>query len=252
MKVAVTVTPKTPGRYEAVARAKAATWGVPFVERGLKSPIEPFFEQFDAVLVLGGKGWTLHDRSGELTFSPGLGLVRIRRRATGIGGEDLLIRLLELKAGDTLFDGTVGLAADAVVCEDVVGPAGRVIGVEGSLPLYLLVSEGLRAMGSQIELRHDTVKHALQQQGTGSVDCVMLDPMFEQPQKASPSFEILRRFALHEPLDAETLHEARRVARRWVVVKGGRRGKDFVRLGIPTAPLMHRNSPVLWGRLPPL
>lgn len=248
----MTVSAKTPGRFAAAARAQADAWGVPFLERAPKESLEPLFAVTDALLVLGGDGWKLVDAQGALRFSPGLGLVRVKRRARGEGQEDLLVRLLELAPGDTVFDGTLGLAADAVVCADVVGPTGRVIGAEASLPLFLLAQQGLSALGSAIEVRHGTALAVLRQLDTGSVDCVTLDPMFELKQKASPAFEALRRFAVHLPLDEATVLEARRVARRWVVVKGSRRGKDFVRLGLQPAPLMHKNSPVLWARLPPL
>jgi hypothetical protein len=62
---------------------------------------------------------------------------------------------------------------------------------------------------------------------------------------------LLRRFAVHEPLERDTLEEARRVARRWVVVKGGRFGRDFARLGLTPMP-MPRSAQLMWARLPPL
>ena len=83
-----------------------------------------------------------------------------------------------------------------------------------------------------------------------SVDCVMLDPMFDQPKKSSPHFELLRKFADHRPLDRETLDEARRIARRWVVVKGGRYTKQFDRLGLkPT--FTSRFKSTVWARIGP-
>jgi len=124
-----------------------------------------------------------------------------------------------------------------------------VIGVEASLAMFALVSEGLKAMGSTIDVRHGSSLEVLRAMPAGSVDCVVIDPMFDRPKKSSPAFEMLRRFAVHEPLERETLEEAQRVARRWVVVKGGRFGREFARLGLTPLP-MPRSAALMWARLP--
>ena len=61
---------------------------------------------------------------------------------------------------------------------------------------------------------------------------------------------MLRRYALHDPLDEVTLMEARRVARRWVVVKAGRYGQELERLGLTPLKLT-RFKPVVWARVGP-
>ncbi|MBL8912797.1 MAG: class I SAM-dependent methyltransferase, partial [Archangium sp.] len=218
-KLAVTVTAKQPGRYVAHAKEKAAEWGLPFVDREKKMSLAPMLEAHaDAFLVLGGDGWTLSDGQGSLRFSPGMGAVRIRRLInTPDQSDDVLLKLAELKAGDTVFDGTLGLAADALVCAFRVGDTGRVIGSEASLPIFALVSEGLRASGSQIEVRHGGAAQVLREFEDHSLDVITLDPMFEVPKKSSTAFEALRRFAVHQPLDEETLAHARRVAKRCVI-----------------------------------
>lgn len=248
--LAVTVSPKNPGRYQHAASAKAAEWALPFFERALKSPLEPMLASLaDAFLVLGGDGWTLHDARGSLAFSPGMAQVRLRRLAATTQDEDTILRLCELKAGDSLVDCTLGLAADSIVCASVVGPTGRVLGVEASRPLSILAREGLAALAPNIEVRHGLADDVLRALGPGSVDCVIIDPMFEAPNRASVQFETLRRFAVHAPLTHETLTLARRVARRWVVVKGGRRGTELTRLGLQRVEV-RRASPLQWARLP--
>jgi 16S rRNA (guanine1516-N2)-methyltransferase len=250
--LAVTVTAKKPGRYLNEAKLKAAEWGLPFFDRVEKSPLEPMLEAHaKAFLVLGGEGWTLQDAESALTFTPGMARVRIKRIALGQQEDDVIVRLCELKAGDTVFDGTLGLAGDSLVCEYKVGATGRVIGVEASLAVFALVSSGLARLGSTIDVRHGTAIEVLRSMPDASVDCVIVDPMFDRPKKASPAFELLRRFAVHEPLSLETLEEARRVARRWVVVKGGRYGREFARLGL-TPLAMPRSAALMWARLPPL
>ncbi|HEY1086622.1 MAG TPA: protein-L-isoD(D-D) O-methyltransferase, partial [Archangium sp.] len=67
---------------------------------------------------------------------------------------------------------------------------------------------------------------------------------------ATTTFDFMRRFAVHEPLSVETIDEARRVARRWVVVKGGRYGGELKRLGLKEVRLS-KTSPTVWGRVGP-
>lgn len=252
LALAVTTTGKAPGRHADLARAKAEAWGLPFLERPLKSPIEKLLEVAEALLVLGGAGWALADASGSCAFSPGLATVRLKRLDKGEQAQDVIVRLGELRPGDVVVDGTVGLAADALVCARAVGPTGRVLGAEASLPIWALVSEGLApdARSAHIEVRRASALELLRGLPGGSADVVCLDPMFDRPSKAAPGFAVLRRYAVHAPLDAETLAEARRVARRWVLVKAGRYGQEFERLGLREERLV-RGSPVRWARVPP-
>jgi hypothetical protein len=240
---------------EARAKAAAARWGVPFVERPRHGKgLDPLFGTVaEAVLVLGGNGWTLHDAHGELRFSPGMATLRIKRLRAGVQQEDHLLRLGEVRAGDVLVDATLGLGADALVLSAAAGPTGRVIGLETSLPLSALVSEGLAAglpfeAMAPIEVRCAEALMALRAMPTGSVDCVFFDPMFDRPKKSSAAFEMLRRYASLAPLTTEALEEAQRVARRWVVVKAGRYTRLFEELGLEHA-TASRYRPLVWARV---
>jgi hypothetical protein len=207
------------------------------------------------VFIFGDMGWRLHSPGGEFGFGPGMARVRIKRLEAGIQQTDVVVRLCELRPGDDVLDATLGLATDALVCARAVGPGGRVVGFEQSFPIWILVSEGLRTMGPFprscfVEARHGASKDLMSRMPSASVDCVLLDPMFSLPAKSSPVFELMRQFAIHAPLDLETIREARRVARRWVVIKGGRSGRDFAPLGIDVVHRSKRSS-VVWGRLGP-
>jgi hypothetical protein len=50
----------------------------------------------------------------------------------------------------------------------------------------------------------------------------MLDPMMSKPKKASPGFLVLRDFAVPDRATPDLLLQARRVARRRVVLKLGK------------------------------
>lgn len=244
-------------RFTHEARQRAAAWGLPYLERPTEGGVAALLAHAAAAcLVLSANGWALRDARGSLSFSPGMATLRIKRLEKGEQADDVLVRLGELSPGDTVVDATLGLGVDALVCARAVGPTGRVTGVEASRALWLLVSEGLSRLppfprSCRVEALHGRARAVLAGMGTGSADVVTLDPMFDLAKKASPQFELLRAHAVHEPLDEATLREARRVARRWVVVKGGRYGREFPRLGLEAVPLA-RSGPLVWARVGPL
>lgn len=246
--IQVTVSHSVAPELVARARACAAAWSLPFFERAKSSglPTEGTF------LVLGGDGWTLRDGNGSLRFSEGLARLRIKRLQAG-EADDVLVKLCELKPKDHVLDCTFGLGADAQVCAHVVGGQGRVVGIEKSLALWALASEGLKAQvqsptAAPIEVRWGDCVEYLRAQAAGSFDCVLFDPMFGKRKKASPAFELLRAHAEHSPLPAEAVGLARRVARRWVVVKGARYTEDLKRLGLRPEP-QSRFTEVVWARV---
>jgi hypothetical protein len=247
----VTVSATLSPELEARARACADVWRLPYFERPKKTGL-PIGEAAEAFLVLGSDGWTLRDASGALKFSEGLARLRIKRLQGG-EDDDVLVKLCQLRKGDQVLDCTFGLGADAQVCAHVVGAAGRVVGIEKSFPLWVLSSEGLKAQpadprAAPIEVRLGDCVDFLRAQQPGSFDCVLFDPMFGKRKKASPAFELLRAYADHAPLPVEAVGLARRVARRWVVIKGARYAEDLKRLGLTPEPLS-RYSDVVWARV---
>lgn len=252
----------TSGRPEGLtekARAAASEWGVPFIPRPRKGPLGALFESVaDAFIVFGRDASgretvVLTDREGSLGFHGGMGhLRRVRLQTEDARNPDALVRVAELRPGDSVLDCTLGLASDALVTSLVVGPRGRVVGLEKSLALYAVISEGLKRYelgpdSCRIEMVHADAHAYLRAQPAGAFDVVFFDPMFSKPRKSQPAFEVLRRYAEHAPLTPETLEEGRRVARRWVVVKGSRHTDDLEKLGLSPEPGA-RYSDVIWGR----
>ncbi len=207
----------------------------------------------EAFLVFDSEGVVLRHGEGALRFTPGMAHLRVKRISAG-EQDDFLLRFSELRPADAVLDCTLGLAGDALVAARAVGEQGRVVGLEKSLAIYAVVSEGLAAHayapGScRIEPVHADAAAYLGQLPPASFDVVLFDPMFERPRRASPTFELLRRFADYAPLTPEMLESARRVARRWVVVKGSRYSTDLKKLGLrPEAPPRH--ATVVWARVP--
>ena len=66
---------------------------------------------------------------------------------------------------------------------------------------------------------------------SGSRDIVYFDPMFRDPLHDSAAIGSLRDLANGSALSAESVEEAKRVARKTVVLKEKRGSTEFARLG---------------------
>ena len=119
------------------------------------------------------------------------------------------------------------------------------------MPLAVLADASLRREGSPIEVRHADSGELLRGLPSASVDLVLFDPMFGRALSAQPGFEMLRRLVNPSPLKAEVLAEARRVARRAVLVKAARYTPMLRSLGLHHAHAS-RSAPVVWARVPTL
>lgn len=253
-RLAVTTSGSEPEALEGRARAAAQRWALPYVARRRKEPLEKMLGgAADAFLVFEREAVALWDREGPLRWHPGLALLRLKRIEAG-ETDDTFARVADLREGDQVLDCTLGLAQDALVAARVVGPTGRVVGLEKSLALYAVVSEGLARYelgpkSARIEAVHADAAEFLKRAEPKSFDVVIFDPMFEKPRKAQPSFEVLRRWADYTPLSLETLEQARRVARRWVIVKAAKYSHELKRLGVDPFPTS-RFSDVAWAREP--
>lgn len=127
---------------------------------------------------------------------------------------------------NSVVDATLGLANDALHVATVLGCTVR--GMEGSALLHALQEEGLLRLSrswpaaSLISSEHALAQDALAAMATGSVDVVSLDPMMSRPKKSTPSFSLLRDFAVMERASPLLLQQAARVARHRVVLKLGK------------------------------
>jgi 16S rRNA (guanine1516-N2)-methyltransferase len=256
-RVALAVTTSGQTREAILLRARQAAlaWGVPFLPRRKREPLGPLLATAaEALLVFEREGEvTLWDAENSFSFHPGMAHLRRLRWLAG-DPSDALVRVAELRPGDHFLDCTLGLGQDALVAAVVVGTRGRVVALEKSLALYAVVSEGLKAHDAgpescRVETVHADAGEYLRALPSGAFDVVYFDPMFDKPKKSQPAFEMLRRFAEHAPLTPEVLEEARRVARRWVVVKAGKHSADLRRLGLEAEP-GSRYTSVIWGRVP--
>ncbi|MBL8955621.1 MAG: class I SAM-dependent methyltransferase [Myxococcaceae bacterium] len=245
--LAVTTSSKTRRESGAVeaARAAAEKLGVPFVEAVKGTPVETLLTRFKCVLVLRGDGVVLLDERGSARWSGGMADLRIHRLRTGIPQPDHLLLAGEVRAGDAVLDCTLGRGHDALVLEEA---GAQVTGIEASLPLYAWASLGLSQRGSSVKCVHGDAGDVLRGLPAASFDVVCFDPMFSKRAHYEAGFALVRRHGEAAALTAETLAEARRVARRWVVVKAAPQARELRELGLEVVPFK-RNAELRFGRL---
>jgi hypothetical protein len=200
-------------------------------------------------LVLAGRRADLYQGSRVFRASAGMAFLRVLRAAKG--EVDPLVAAAGLRSGDRVLDATLGLGGDALVAAHATGQP--VIGLESDGLLGAFAQAALRrlprhgsAPGRLVEVVHADHRTWLRAQPAGSFDVVLLDPMFRSPGDAGPNFELLRAHASHQPLEAQTLREARRVARRGVLVKDAARGEELRRLGLKPR-LTRRSAAIAFG-----
>lgn len=226
-----------------VERAKrlALELGSPFIPRGDKG-IAKLAAAHGAkdVLVLLQEGVRLI-RPGEtpLMFHPSMGFIRAKRVLKG--EPDPMLTASRLEPGDVVLDCTAGLGTDSLLFSIGTGPTGRVTALESSFPVYALLTDGMRHYRSGNEAVDDALSRIQVKYGDHlgylcslpdrSVDIVYFDPMFREPVVDSSAISPLRSHANPDELHAAAVQEARRVARKTIILKEKRYSGEFARLG---------------------
>ena len=201
------------------------------------------------VLVLAARRADLYERGRAFRASAGMAVLRLLRAARG--EVDPIVAHAGLRPGDTVLDATLGLGGDALIAAHATGR--RVVGLESDPTIAAFTQASLRRLGNHgrepgrnVEIIQADHRAWLREQPDGSFDVVLLDPMFRKAGGAAPLFELLRKHASHAPLDEKTLREARRVARRGVLVKDASPGDELRRLGL-TPKLSRRSAAIAFG-----
>lgn len=216
------------------ARELARKFGLRAVDRAGR-PIKDLLEHGAPVLVLAARRADLYDGGKVFRASAGMAFLRVLRARRG--EPDPLVVAAELRPGDQIVDATLGLGGDALVAASATQRP--VVALEMNGLLAAFTQAGLRRLqkhgrepGRLVEVVHGDHREWLRAQPSRSCDVVLFDPMFRRAAGAGPLFELLRAHGNHAPLDEATLLEARRVARRGVLVKDAAPGHEIVRLGL--------------------
>ena len=236
----------------AEAEACVRRWGLPLLLRPPKAPLRGLLDQADALIVFGRDAVSLWDREGHVRGSAGLAALRIDGIDKG-RTEDPLQKYGALAPGERVLDATLGFGQDARVAARLVGPTGAVVGLESSLPLAVLAQASLArerpSRSAAIEVWHGEACEFLATAQSGEFDVVLFDPMFARTLASQPGFDLLRRYANPAPLTPQMIADARRVARRLVLVKSARYTPALKALGLRPE-RASRSALVVWARVP--
>jgi len=197
--------------------------------------LEELFQAGSPVLILAARRADLYERGRTYRATVGMAFLRVLRARKG--ETDPLVAHADLEHGDSVLDATLGLGGDALVAAHATGA--RVVGLEKDPLIAAFTQAALRRLpkhgrdpGRLVEVIRADHRAWLKDQPARSFDVVLLDPMFRRAGDSGPLFDLLRSHGEHAPLDAETLREAQRVARRGVLVKDAARGEELQRLGL--------------------
>lgn len=230
-RAAVTIARNAGSREDAIGKSWAATLGLPYVERSHNSSMERLLadNQLDALLVVTSRGPEIFSPEGRFAYHPSMAVLRLQQLKRG--GSDHLIEALGIAEGSRVFDGTLGLAADAAMASFIVGEKGRVIGTEAAPLLAFAVRYGLAhyeaedadltAALRRITAVGMTAAEYLRGCGADAFDVCYFDPMFRHPVNGSKNMESLRPLSYEVPLDEETIKLALKAAPKVVIKERG-------------------------------
>jgi 16S rRNA (guanine1516-N2)-methyltransferase len=225
---------------EQLAKQVSKEWQAQWVPRDNRSltKLKMMHNQYQ-VFIVGNRELRYVDQDGHpMFFHPSMAMVRIKRLLKG--EKDNMLEAGDVQTGDQIIDCTMGLASDAIIFSHATGVTGEVIALESAPIPYLLAKEGLSTYEpGLVELREamrrirvvqaDHVDY-LRSRPDRSADVVYFDPMFRHAGSGS-AIQPLRVVAEHRALRLEAIQEARRVARRKVVMKEQLGSNEFNRLG---------------------
>ncbi|HEM4767475.1 TPA: class I SAM-dependent methyltransferase [Streptococcus suis] len=213
------------------ARRIASELGIEYKERK-KQSVGKMLGTYEAILVLYKDKLILEQRGGQvLFFHPDTAILRIK---------SVRDPLLELIGPDkhTVLDCTMGLASDSIV---LASAGHQVTALESSLLIHFMVSRGLKEFDSGNEAVNQAMRSIqtiwtdsltyLQSQADQSADVIYADPMFSQEITESDNLDGLKPFANYSALSEEFLVEAKRVARRKIIIKAHFRDQAFEKFG---------------------
>lgn len=231
----------TAGRPDDLSMALAAfackQLNVPFEPRKKRS-VRKISESLQANVMVAGKNrfeYYAFGANEPFFFHPNSAAFRLKRVARG--EVDPFLDATQLQIGDSILDCTLGLAADAMLAAYTVGEHGRVVGLEANPNVAFIVAQGMKTYDTtelpltkcmrHIEVVQSEATTYLKSLPDNAFDVVYMDPMFEEVIEEANNFEALRSAGTHISLTDEWVREAKRVAKKRVVLKAHFRSDWF-------------------------
>lgn len=235
----------TAGRPDEVSMALAAfacqTLGATFEPRKKRS-VRKISQELQAHVMVAGKNryeYYAYGAQEPFFFHPNSAAFRLKRVARGEA--EPFLEAAQLQQGDSVLDCTLGLAADAMLAAYIVGETGHVVGLEANPNVAFIVSRGtqtydtselpLTACMRRIEVVQAEAIAYLKTLPDKAFDVVYMDPMFEEVIEEANNFQALRLAGEHVTLTDEWVYEAKRVAKKRVVLKAHFRSEWFAQYG---------------------
>ncbi|MGF2616772.1 hypothetical protein FZC84_03095 [Rossellomorea vietnamensis] len=228
---------------EMIEKAKkvADELGLSYIHREKKT-VKGLRERYgEDILVVGKERLELFSADSDLPFffHPNSASFRMKRMLKG--QKDTFIEAAGLKEGMSLLDCTLGMASDSIIASHAVGREGKVKGIEASRAISYVIEKGLKTWDSgvvemdaamkRITVVNDDAVNYLRSLQDNSYDVVYFDPMFEEPIEDSAGISPLRKWAVYNPIDLESVEEAIRVAKIKVILKEHYNSPLFTELG---------------------
>ena len=240
---------------EGAALKLSLEWNLPYVKRG-KNSINSFYKRYNVsniIIIDHELNLILHNKEYEpIKYHPGMSIIRIKRLKAG--NNDSMVDLLQLKSEDTVLDCTLGLSSDAIVAQ-YVAKNGQVTGLESNKLLALFTHYGLQnyniddkdieAAMRKIQVINSDYNEFLEKAADNSFDYVYFDPMFRNTVETSNSMQVFKSHCCKKPLNENAVKNARRIARKMIILKERTYSQEFSRLGFKT--IYRPNSSFSYG-----
>lgn len=225
----VTTAGRPDEKSEELAKKAADILDVAIVPRKKRS-VSRLQKEYNANVIVAGKNryeYYPYSVIEPFFFHPNSAAYRLKRLAKG--ETDPLIEVGQLQQGDRFLDCTLGLGSDAIVAKYMVGKRGQVVGLEANPNVAFIVQNGMQnydvtemplaACMRDIEVIQSEAIDYLRTLPNNSFDVVYMDPMFEKIIDESDNFAPLRAAGEKTLITDEWVEEAKRVAKRGVVLK---------------------------------
>lgn len=241
MKTIVTTAGRPTDLTIQLAKDAALHLGFPYEVRDKRSITQLQQQYHSNILVASKSSWEFYglNTSEPFFFHPSSAMFRLKRLARG--EQDPLLDVCKIIPGDSFLDCTLGYASDSLVAAYAIGDSGSVEGCEANPILAFILQEAFHngrtdyrefpSLMNRIHVISCDAASYLKNLADQSIDVVYMDPMFETSIKESDSISPLRSLAVNEPLNCDWVNEAKRVAKKRVVIKAHFRSPWFKEFG---------------------
>ena len=231
ISLVVTTAAKLTPIAERLAHEISVLLSKPYIPRQGRSLVDIYgASEASRLLVVGADQLRLYDRASgaEYFYHPNMFLSR--GSVVLAGGSDHFLSAVNLRRGETLLDCTLGFASESALASLTLNGTGKVVGLESEAVLAEVTRRGLQTFVLRSELLTAALRRVevitadnltfLQRCKPRAFDVVYFDPFFDERLSGSEaSVTPLFVFGNSAPLSSDAVENARRVARRCVVIK---------------------------------